>query len=70
MTPLQAIKAKCLDCVCDQKQEVKLCPIVDCPLHQFRFGKNPNSKRTMRDKQKQAASERFKKMWEERKNEI
>jgi len=40
-SPLQAIKKKCLDCVCFQKKEVKLCPADDCPLWVFRFGKNP-----------------------------
>ena len=24
--PLQAIKLKCIDCMCGQKNEVKLCP--------------------------------------------
>ena len=42
MTPLKAIRAKCLDCCCGQAHEVKLCPCSDCPLYQFRFGKNPN----------------------------
>lgn len=42
MTPLKAIRAKCLDCVCGQLQEVRLCPCKDCPLYPFRMGKNPN----------------------------
>ena len=42
MTPLKAIRAKCLDCCGEQAKEVKLCPSSDCPLHPFRFGKNPN----------------------------
>lgn len=41
MTPLKAIRAKCLDCVCGQANEVKLCPCEDCPLWQYRFGHNP-----------------------------
>lgn len=41
MNPLKAIRAKCLDCCCSQINEVKLCPSQDCPLHPFRFGKNP-----------------------------
>lgn len=36
LTHKGAIKAKCLDCCCDQKKEVKLCPIDTCPLWEFR----------------------------------
>ena len=42
MTPLQAIRSKCLDCCCGQAKEVRLCVCPDCPLFPFRFGKNPN----------------------------
>ena len=38
---LKAIRLKCLDCCCDSAYEVKLCPCEKCPLHPFRFGKNP-----------------------------
>lgn len=40
-SPLKAIKEKCLDCCCWQRNEVKLCTVVNCSLHPFRFGKNP-----------------------------
>ncbi len=43
-TPIKAIRAKCLDCCCGKATEVNLCPAKDCPLHPFRFGKNPNQK--------------------------
>lgn len=42
MTPLQAIRAKCIDCSCGNRTEVRECPITTCPLYQFRRGKNPN----------------------------
>ena len=42
MTPLQAIKQKCLDCMSGQKSEVRLCPCDNCPLWPFRSGRNPN----------------------------
>ena len=42
MTPLKAVRKKCLWCCCNQPKEVKLCQIEDCPLFQFRLGKNPN----------------------------
>ena len=43
--PVKAIRAKCLDCCCGNSNQVKLCPCEDCPLHPFRFGKNPNIKK-------------------------
>ena len=42
MTPLQAIRIKCLDCCCQVKSQVKHCPLDNCPLYPFRLGKNPN----------------------------
>lgn len=43
-TPLKSIRLKCLDCCCNSPSEVALCPCEDCPLWEFRFGKNPNIK--------------------------
>lgn len=45
MTPLKAIRAKCLGCCCGSTGEVRLCPCVDCPLYPFRMGSNPNRAR-------------------------
>ena len=57
--PVKAIRAKCLDCSYTPN-EVAMCTIIDCPLHPFRFGKNPyRTKREMSDEQKAAARERF-----------
>ena len=54
MTPLKAIKLKCLDCCCDQANEVKLCSVESCPLFPFRFGKNPFiKKRDIPEEQKE-----------------
>lgn len=44
LTPLKAIKLHCLDCVCYDRNEVKECGNVDCPLHAFRFGRSPRRK--------------------------
>lgn len=38
VTRSKAIRLKCLDCCCGQANEVKLYPIVKCPLYPFRFG--------------------------------
>jgi len=40
-TPIKAIRAKCLDCCCDQAKEVRLCPSKNCPLYPYRMGHRP-----------------------------
>jgi hypothetical protein len=42
---LKLVKAKCLDCCCDQPKEVALCPIERCPLYTVRLGKDPNKRK-------------------------
>ena len=54
ITPLRAIRLKCLDCMCNQAQEVALCPSADCPLYQFRMGKNPNIQLTDEERERRA----------------
>lgn len=58
MTPLKAIRAKCIECCCGNMAEVKRCPIKDCALYEFRMGHNPNIK--MSDELKQRLAENFK----------
>lgn len=41
LTPLKAIRAKCLECSCGQAKEVRLCILTNCPLHPYRMGKRP-----------------------------
>lgn len=42
MTPLEAIRKKCVeDCCAGSKFEVRQCNCPSCPLFEFRFGKNP-----------------------------
>jgi len=36
-----AIREKCLDCVCGNAAEVRRCVMTDCALWPFRFGKSP-----------------------------
>lgn len=59
MTPMQAIRAKCIDCCCGQVYEVRLCTAQDCPLYAFRMGKNPNINRTYTEEQKKALTARL-----------
>lgn len=37
-TRAKAIRAKCLECCCDQQVEVKECTIKQCPLWIYRMG--------------------------------
>ena len=41
ISPLKAIRLKCLDCCCGSSNEVKLCSLERCPLYPFREGHNP-----------------------------
>lgn len=59
ISPLRAIRAKCLDCSGGSRQEITLCPVKECPLHPFRSGKNPFTKRTLTPEQKAAAAARL-----------
>lgn len=39
MTPLKAIRARCLDCTAGNDAEVRRCEILDCAVHRLRMGK-------------------------------
>lgn len=41
VSPLRALRLKCLDCCNGSAQQVRLCNAVDCPSWPFRMGKNP-----------------------------
>ncbi|MGS4948132.1 hypothetical protein ACVDG3_21920 [Meridianimarinicoccus sp. RP-17] len=41
VSPLRALRLKCLDCCNGLAREVRLCTAVDCPSWPFRMGKNP-----------------------------
>ena len=41
VSPLRALRLKCLDCCNESAQEVRLCTAVDCASWPFRLGKNP-----------------------------
>ena len=41
VSPLRAVRLKCLDCCNGSAREVRLCTAVDCPSWPFRMGKNP-----------------------------
>ena len=41
LTPMKAIRAKCLDCSGDSPKEVRLCEMSECSLYSYRLGKRP-----------------------------
>ena len=53
-TPIKAIRAKCLDCMCGQASEVRLCPIPRCPLFPYRLGHRPRREDTPENAGKEA----------------
>lgn len=57
MSPMKAIRQKCLECSCGSPTEVKECKVTKCPLYEFRFGKNPNRKK-LTDEERQILRER------------
>lgn len=60
LTPIKAIRAKCLECCCDQVVEVRLCPSDDCPLWEYRMGHRPaRSRRILTDEQKARMAEQL-----------
>lgn len=68
--PVKAIRAYCLSCVGGSSYEVDKCPIPDCHLYPFRYGKNPyRSKRELTEEQKEAMVERLRKAREDKNGE-
>jgi hypothetical protein len=41
MSPMEAIRARCLDCCAGSSDEVRKCVAIACPSWPFRTGKNP-----------------------------
>ena len=41
LTPIKAIRAKCLDCSSGSFSEVKQCPVKSCSLWPYRLGHRP-----------------------------
>ena len=44
LTPMRAIRKKCLECCNGQYKEVRECSIKDCALWQYRDGHRPTPK--------------------------
>lgn len=40
-TPVKAIRAHCIWCMCGSYKEVRYCQSIDCALHPYRMGHRP-----------------------------
>jgi len=40
-TPIKAMRAKCINCSGGSPKEVRLCPVIECALYPYRFGRRP-----------------------------
>lgn len=60
VSPLKAIRAKCLDCCCGSSNEVKLCSIERCALWPYRTGHDPfRARREYTDEEREKMRERL-----------
>lgn len=50
LTPMKAIRKKCLECSCGQIKEVRLCPIKTCALYGYRMGRRPTGEEDTAEK--------------------
>ena len=41
-TPVQSIRAKCLECTCNQLKEIRECTVINCALYPYRMGRRPD----------------------------
>ena len=41
-TPIKAIRKKCLDCSYWSTKEVRECPVINCAIYSYRFGRRPD----------------------------
>lgn len=42
-TPIKSIREYCIGCSGGSKGEVRLCPVIDCPLYPYRMGHRPKN---------------------------
>ena len=41
-TPIKTIRKKCLDCTCNQYEEIRYCTVINCALYPNRMGRGPD----------------------------
>ena len=56
--PVKAIRLKCLECSGGSSVEVQQCPVTDCAIYPFRFGRNPfRTVRELSDEEREKLAE-------------
>jgi hypothetical protein len=55
---LEIIRARCLDCCCEQEAEVRKCVAIACPNWPYRMHANPFRKQNVSDADREARRER------------
>ena len=43
LTPIKSIRKKCLDCCCNQYDEIRNCTVINCALYPYRMGCRPDT---------------------------
>lgn len=43
LTPIKAIRQKCLDCCCGHTAEVRNCAVKNCAIYPYRMGHRPKA---------------------------
>ena len=60
MSPLRALRLRCIDCCVGSPSEVRACVALTCPAWPFRMGKNPwRAERDLTDEQRAAIATRL-----------
>jgi hypothetical protein len=57
LTPIKAIRAKCMDCTCNQPKEIRECTVTRCALWPYRMGRRPKAEELIILEQKGAPSD-------------
>ena len=62
--PLKAIREKCVECMGGRESDgyvkrISECVSADCPIYEFRFGKNPYHTQTLTAEQRKERGERL-----------
>lgn len=52
LTPMRAIRAKCLECSNNQFSEVRECTVKSCPLYDYRMGHRPKAEQFIAEAEK------------------
>ena len=49
LTPMKAIRKKCLECCNGQIKEVKMCEVKRCPLYPYKNGHRPKDEEVVNE---------------------